>query len=127
MANSDLFKDLPAEITREIVLKGHVVEIPVNKFVFRQGDVADALWVIVQGTCRAVADGQAVRDMQASDIFGEVGVLRRSVRTADVATITPVILLRVSTDHLWEVLSHNLNLGLAIQSLARKRLFGEES
>jgi len=123
LANSELFKDTPTEVIREIALRGQLHDLQDNQIVFRQGDLADALWIIVQGTCRAFIDGRAVRDMSQGEIFGEIGILKKSRRSAQIVTVTPAVLLKVDAKHLWEVLSSNLNLGLAIQSVARDRFF----
>ncbi len=127
MAASEMFKDTPTEIIRTLAQQGELVEIADRRIIFQQGDVADALWIIVQGTCSAVIAGKPVRSMHTGDIFGEIGILRKSKRTAQVVTVTPVVLLKIDSIHLWEILSCSLNLGLTIQAVAHERFFSQSA
>ena len=64
--------------------------------VVRQGEPADAFFVLVDGVCSAAVDGSTVATMTAPDFFGEIGLLQRRARTATVVAVSDAVLLRVS-------------------------------
>ena len=58
--------------------------------IVREGDAADRFYVIAEGTMRVTQASDAggdevhLRDLGPGDVFGEIGLLRRSARTATV-------------------------------------------
>jgi Cyclic nucleotide-binding domain len=70
--------------------------------IVRQGDVADALYVVVAGRCAVAIAGRA-RDLatwraptlQPGDVLGEIGLLRGIPRTATVTAVEPTNLLKI--------------------------------
>jgi CRP-like cAMP-binding protein len=76
-------------------------ELAPGETLLREGDPADALWVLAKGTLAvsssAVADG-SIPDVVAPDVVGEIGVLRGIPRTATVAAKTPAEVWRLSAD-----------------------------
>lgn len=75
-----------------------IEEIPAGAVLIRQGEPADALWVLVEGRLAVSSTTQrgTIPDVTAPDVVGEIGVLRRSPRTATVTTASPVTLWRLS-------------------------------
>jgi CRP-like cAMP-binding protein/predicted MFS family arabinose efflux permease len=71
--------------------------------VIREGDTADALWVLTEGSVAVSAMGEGqrarrLRVMQAPTYFGEIGLLRGLPRTATVRTLSDCTLLRIDAD-----------------------------
>ena len=70
--------------------------------IIRQGEAADALYVLVEGSVDVsfVPDGknepQHIRTMEAPAYLGEIGVLQGVPRTATVTASTPASLLRIN-------------------------------
>ena len=74
--------------------------VPAGTVIIREGDAADALWILVSGelSVRASGDGPAPRDLPpvtAPGYVGELGLLHRIPRTATVGTALPSVLLRI--------------------------------
>lgn len=77
------------------------VELPQQQVVVREGEKADAFYVIAEGEVAVTARGEATEERQlpsltAGDYFGEIGLLERIPRTATVITKTPTRLLRIA-------------------------------
>jgi CRP/FNR family transcriptional regulator, cyclic AMP receptor protein len=58
----------------------------------REGDPADRFYVISEGTARvtqaaAEEEERVLRDLGPGDVFGEIGLLQRSPRTATVTAV----------------------------------------
>ena len=122
LAQSEFFKELPSEAVMQLINHGEVLDIAPQTYVVKQGDPSDSLWVIIQGQCTAVVDGKPVRDMTAKDVFGEIGLLWSTLRTSSVVTSSSSVLLRVNATQVWELMAHNLNIGIALQELGEQRL-----
>ena len=83
---------------------------PAGTAIVREGDEADALYVLVEGEVEVTARGEAgeeytIRPMTAPCYFGEIGVLEHIPRTATVTAITDTQLLRIEGTALLDALT----------------------
>ncbi len=95
-----LFRGLRRAQARIAVLLGKLQTVPAGDFVVRQGDVGESMYVIINGRADVVvhgADGQGrfVRHLDRGDVFGEMGLVRRQQRTADIVAVDDLELLAV--------------------------------
>jgi MFS family permease len=67
-----------------------------GELLLREGEPADDLYVLVEGSCEALLSGEVVNVVHAPDVLGEIGVLHRRPRTATVRARTDCRLLRLS-------------------------------
>jgi Cyclic nucleotide-binding domain len=79
------------------------VDVGPETTIVRQGDPADALYIVESGEVEVRsrgADGTStpVATIGAGDYFGEVGVVTGGTRIADVVAVEPTTLLRLSKD-----------------------------
>lgn len=85
--------------------------VPAGTAIVREGDTADAVYVLAEGEVEVTARGEAglgeqtIRDMTAPSYFGEIGVLERLPRTATVTAITDARVLRLDGSALLDVLT----------------------
>jgi MFS family permease len=99
-----LFTGVPAS-RLEAALR-RVVEVPVvaGDAVVRQGETADRFYIIQSGTftvTQAAPNGSppsVLRTLGADDVFGELGLLNRSPRSATVTADGPGLLLALGRD-----------------------------
>src|SRR3954454_24740754 len=66
----------------------------------REGDYSTELVAIEDGTADLTPDGSTVAPLGAGDVFGEMGVLEKELRTASVVATDHMRLIRLSN---WEV------------------------
>lgn len=77
-----------------------------GEWIIREGDPADAFYVITDGTVEVLARGEGaiedlIRVMRAGDYFGEIGLIEGIPRTASVRAVKSVTMLRIEgTDFL---------------------------
>ena len=89
-ASRSALEQLASSIVTEHVEPGTVL--------IRQGDPADDLFVIRSGTFSVDDDAVGINAMKPGDWFGEIGLLRRSPRTATVTADGPAELWRIPGD-----------------------------
>ncbi|MGH3361020.1 MAG: MFS transporter [Nocardioides sp.] len=97
---SDLFEHTGDGALHELASATTRVAVPSGEPVVIQGDVADAVYVVVSGTLSvsALDETRSRVDLPVlgpGDYFGEIGLIQRVRRTATVTPLEPVELLRV--------------------------------
>jgi ABC-type bacteriocin/lantibiotic exporter with double-glycine peptidase domain/CRP-like cAMP-binding protein len=91
---------MPEDVRRLVVDSFVPVSFEFGSVIVREGEEADAFYVIVSGAARAIKtkeDGEEVtlNVMRAGDAFGEVGLIEDTTRTATVRASGPVQVLRL--------------------------------
>lgn len=121
----DLFAGASRLALERLARAAQDVTVPADCVVIREGEEADALWVLIRGEVAVSARGEAgrsrrLRTMGAGTYFGEIGLLRRVPRTATVRTLEVSELLRIDgADFLDAVQSAGVSNSLISQSSAR--------
>jgi hypothetical protein len=94
-----LFAGLRPSQARVVVLMGEAKKFKAGEMVVRTGDPAEEMYVILDGESEVWAgEGRGRRfiaELKRGDVFGEMGFVRRSERTADVIAKTDVEVLAV--------------------------------
>jgi MFS family permease len=120
-----IFSGLPA--ARLEAAARQLVEVPVEAgaVIVRQGDAANRFYLIDEGTVSVTqipdAGGGEVhlRDLGAGDMFGEIGLLRRSPRTATVTATVPSTLLALEADAFRDLVGSGPGLSTRLLDLYR--------
>ena len=103
------------------------VDFPAATAIVREGEPADALFVLVEGEVEVKARGEAggeerrLRSMPAPSYFGEIGVLERIPRTATVTALTEARTLRIEGAALLDALT-SVPPSSSLMENARSRL-----
>ena len=103
------------------------VDFPAATAIVREGEPADALFVLVEGEVEVKARGEAggeerrLRTMSAPSYFGEIGVLERIPRTATVTALTEARTLRIEGAALLDALT-SVPPSSSLMENARSRL-----
>jgi voltage-gated potassium channel len=121
VANVPLFAGLDAARIAEIarLLKRQVV--PAQFAVVRRGDPADAMFFIMGGEVQVDVAPTPVR-LTRGQYFGEIALLRDTVRTATVTTLTECQLLSLDVADFRRLLDANPSLNATITRTAEARL-----
>ncbi|HEX5039166.1 MAG TPA: MFS transporter [Candidatus Limnocylindria bacterium] len=92
--------------------------------VVREGDPADRFYVIAAGSLSVTQgpEGTHLRDLGPGDVFGEIGLLRQSPRTATVTATTDGSLLALEADEFRDLVSAGPGLSTRMLDLYRGAL-----
>jgi CRP-like cAMP-binding protein len=66
--------------------------------VIREGDEADAVYVVLAGRAQVTIGGQPTAELHPGDSFGEIAVLHHTLRTGSVIAIEPLKTCRIAAD-----------------------------
>jgi MFS family permease len=123
-----VFAGLPTPRLEAAARAMEPVQVAAGEAVVREGEPADRFYVIVEGTfavSQAGGGGGAgahVRDLGRDDVFGEIGLLRRSRRTATVTATTDGRLLALDGERFLELVSAGPGLSTRLLDLYRGAL-----
>ena len=84
----------------------------------RQGDYSTELYLIEEGTAAVVRDGQEVDRVGPGDVIGEIGVLEKTKRNADIVVTEPLLAIKVTH---WEIRRLSRETLAKLQAIADER------
>jgi CRP/FNR family cyclic AMP-dependent transcriptional regulator len=71
-----------------------------GQILMKQGDYSTELIGIEEGTADVLRDGKKIASLKAGDLIGEMGLLERGPRTADVIATSPMVVMKLTH---WEI------------------------
>lgn len=113
LAGLRLFADAPRFAIEGLSAACREVGVARGAVVIREGDVADAIFVVVEGTLDVSAGpgDRHLNTMRAGDFFGEIGILKGVPRTATVTATEPCALLRIEAADFMDLVSSGVAHG----------------
>ena len=85
-------KRLAAFATETSVAEGQIL--------MKQGDYATELIAIEEGSADVIRDGNKIAELKEGDLIGEMGLLQREPRNADVIATSPMRVMKLTH---WEI------------------------
>ncbi len=89
--------------------------------VLQQGDVGDALYIVMSGQVVVEQNGQAIAYLEEGDFFGEMSLLTRQPHNADVRALTPVEALALPARDLEDLLAGQPELAIQLREVVERR------
>nr|WP_233255522.1 MFS transporter [Naasia lichenicola] len=94
-----LFAPSSRTVKERLASAMQVAHLAPGDLLIREGDDADALWVLAEGRLSVTSSTAAgIPDVSAPDVVGEIGVLTSIPRTATVVAATSAIVWRLSAE-----------------------------
>jgi CRP-like cAMP-binding protein len=122
-----MFRDLDPAKLKLIALASQRANYRAGDYLLKQGDRADAVFVILEGNGRVLRheDGAAVKvaDVQSGAVVGEMGVVLDKPYSGSIVADTPVVALRIDKRTFLDLLTQVPQFSLAlIRELASRLL-----
>jgi CRP-like cAMP-binding protein len=120
-----LFGALSDEILDHLVKTLHDKRIGPGESVFKEGDPAKEMYVLLDGEMEVLKKSRRGRDQRVailgpSDTFGEMSVIDMQPRSATVRALAPSRVLRISTEDMDALYRHDLkSYTLIVLNIAR--------
>ena len=122
-----IFRSASRTALERLAAEAREVVVPAGSAIVREGQPADALYVLVEGNVDVSSGGEAggpqrhIRTMEPVCAFGEIGLLARSSRTATVTALQSSRLYRIRGEAFLEALASAPASGAFVET-ARGRL-----
>jgi CRP/FNR family cyclic AMP-dependent transcriptional regulator len=95
-----LFSTLVPEEARRLAAFATETSVAEGQILMKEGDFSTELIAIEEGTADVIKGGEKVASLKAGDLIGEMGLLSREPRNADVIATSPMLVIRLTH---WEV------------------------
>lgn len=124
LARSELFGELTLATRRGVARAMTAVDAPAGTVLLRRGEVGDAIYVLVRGRLQVLAeDGQGVlAEIAPGQVVGEVALLSRRPRNADVRAARDSALLRLDVEAFDQLVSEQPATLLSLSRTIVERL-----
>jgi len=96
LAELPLFAGLDDDALREIGAAVSEESVESGRVLVREGDYSQDLTIIDEGTARVERDGRELAQLGPGDMFGEAGLLQKSMRNATVVATTDVRMIHLT-------------------------------
>lgn len=128
LGGTQLFSDLEVDQRRRLVRSVEVRTLEAGEVLFKQGDPADAMYVVAEGEVIArvttVAPGGTLdlAVLGAGDFFGEIGLLGDQPRQATIVAKTETTLLAFGREEMTRLVDSDERFRFAILRFLRERM-----
>ncbi len=95
-----LFSQLSPEEAHRLAAFATETSIADGQILMKQGDYSTELIAIEEGTADVLRDGTKIASLNAGDLIGEMGLLSREPRNADVIATSPMRVIKLTH---WEI------------------------
>lgn len=124
LAGIGVFRDLPPDVCRDIEDHLQPVTVPRGRMLVRQGEEADALYVVVTGRFEVLRAGRAepVAEIGPGSPIGEIAFFAGGQRTASVRAERDGVVLKLTRDQFDALARRSPGLWSAITATLAQRL-----
>jgi CRP-like cAMP-binding protein len=113
-----LFSDLSAEEARRLATFATETTVAEGQILMKEGDYSTELIAIEEGTADVIKGGRKVASVGPGELIGEMGLLSRQPRSADVIATSSMLVMRLTH---WEVRRMSAETVGRIQAIIEQR------
>jgi CRP/FNR family transcriptional regulator, cyclic AMP receptor protein len=113
-----IFSDLSDEEAKRLAAFATETSVADGQILMKQGDYSTELIGIQEGTADVIQDGKKIASLSAGDLIGEMGLLSREPRNADVIATSPMRVMKLTH---WEIRRMSEETLARIQEIVEKR------
>jgi CRP/FNR family transcriptional regulator, cyclic AMP receptor protein len=95
-----LFSQLSDDEAHRLAAFATETSVAEGQMLMKQGDYSTELIAIEEGTADVVRDGEKLASLKEGDLIGEMGLLAREPRNADVIATSPMRVIKLTH---WEI------------------------
>jgi CRP-like cAMP-binding protein len=121
----DLFASVPGEDLAQIALIATEERCEAGDEIFAEGDVGDALYVVLEGKVRIHRADESLAELGSRACFGEMAVLDASPRAASATAVDDSRLIRITREDFRDLLADRADIATAIIQVLTRRLRDE--
>ncbi len=95
-----IFSHLSDEEAKRLAAFATETSVAEGQILMKQGDYSTELIGIEEGTADVIRDGEKIASLKEGDLIGEMGLLEREPRNADVIATSPMRVMKLTH---WEI------------------------
>jgi CRP-like cAMP-binding protein len=113
-----IFSDISDEEAKRLAAFATETSVADGQILMKQGDYSTELIGIEEGTADVIQDGKKIASLKEGDLIGEMGLLEREPRNADVIATSPMVVMKLTH---WEIRRMSEKTLSRIQEIVEKR------
>jgi CRP/FNR family transcriptional regulator, cyclic AMP receptor protein len=113
-----IFSHLSDEEAKRLAAFATETSVADGQILMKQGDYSTELIGIQEGTADVIQDGQKIASLGPGDLIGEMGLLDREPRNADVIATSPMRVMKLTH---WEIRRMSDDTLARIKEIIHKR------
>ncbi len=113
-----IFSDISEDEANRLAAFATETSVADGQILMKQGDFSTELIAIQEGTADVIQDGKKVASLREGDLIGEMGLLEREPRNADVIATSPMRVMKLTH---WEIRRMSEETLQRIQEIVEKR------
>lgn len=90
------------------------VDLPPDRVIARQGEIGTGFFIVVSGSVRVVRDGTTIAQLGPGQFFGELSVIDRQPRVAQVISSGPTTCLALASWDFEAIIAEQPSVAMAI-------------
>jgi len=110
----DIFEYMSTEDLTHIAEIAEVVEYEKDNNIFSEGDIPDAMYMILEGDVKLIREGSEIMTSSQKDVFGTWALFDAEARVITAITASDCELLKIHKDDFIELLGDNIGITKAI-------------
>ena len=110
LKQSPLFIGMNGYQIRKAILISEYKDFSDQSLIIKEGTTERSMYLLLSGSVAIERKGHLIKSLQVGDIFGEIGFVRETLRTADVRAIGEVQVLRFDYERLQRDLKYFPNI-----------------
>ena len=95
-----IFSHLSEEEAKRLAAFATETSVAEGQILMKQGDYSTELIAIQEGSADVIQDGEKVASLKEGDVIGEMGLIEREPRNADVIATSPMRVMKLTH---WEI------------------------
>src|ERR1039458_6184988 len=95
-----IFSEIPTEEAERLAAFATETSAADGQILMKEGDYSTELIAIEEGTADVIQGGKKIASLKPGDLIGEMGLLEREPRNADVIATSPMRLIKLTH---WEI------------------------
>ena len=123
-----MFRDVEMSKLKLMALASERLSYAPGETMFHEGDMPDAVYVILAGAVEVLRHGAGgnmrVAQLEAGAIVGELAVICDSLRSATIAAVTDVCALKIEKTTFLDMMAQTPQLAMAVNRELARRLEG---
>ena len=118
----DLFESIPSEELIRVAQIAEEEQFETDTPLFEEGDFGDSMYIVANGKVRVHKGKRIIAELEKGACVGEMALLDQEPRSADVTVNADTIMLKITQDGFYELMSSNMEIMHGIVKLITNRL-----
>jgi len=120
-----IFEFISTEDLAYIAAITYEIEVKSGQHVYKEGEISDAMYMVIEGAVRLHRDGEEVTVARNKEVFGSWSLFDDEPRIATATTLEDSLLLRVSKDDFVDLLSDHIRITQSVFKALVKSIRGQ--